>query len=101
MRMLVLAPLALFSMSAAAQPNDIAETGEAVSKCPPRTVTAAAPKPGEFPLRKLSEEPPVAHIAAVDMKVDRCSMMLVLAPGETALGYGWTQAPSGSHRPIE
>jgi hypothetical protein len=101
MRMLVLAPLALFSVGAAAQPNDTVRTGDAAHKCPPPTVTAAAPKPGKFPLRKLGEEPPAAHIAAVHGVVDGCPVMLVLDEGGTGAGQGWSPVPEGALHPAE
>lgn len=101
MRMFVLAPFALISAGAMAEPNDTARTSEAARKCPPPTINAAAPKPEKSPLRKLGQEPPAAHIAAVHGVVEGCPVMLVLDDGGTGSGRGWTSAPEVSIHPAE
>lgn len=103
MRILIPSPLALLLLGAMAPPQSFAQRSdppaESARKCPPPVVTAATPKPGQ--VRKLADEPPAALIAAVDARHDGCPVMLVLAPGESALGRGWTPAPGGSPHPAE
>lgn len=106
MRIAILSPLALLLLGAMAQqqqpaPQRFDPPAESPRKCPPPMVTAATPKPGQPMVRKLADEPPAALIAAVDVRHDGCPVMLVLAPGDTALGRGWTPAPNGSVHPAE
>lgn len=105
MRMLIFSPLLLLSLGAMAPPQSAPQRFDspAVSarKCPLPVVIAATPKPDQPAVRKLADEPPAALIAAVDVRHDSCPVMLVLAPGESALGRGWTPAPGGSAHPAE
>lgn len=88
MRMLFFVPLSLLSIGAMAAPENVPPTPSA-SKCPAPVTAAAMPKPDKPIVRKLGEEPPAKHIAAVYAEHDGCPMMLVLG-GATP---GWTSAP--------
>jgi hypothetical protein len=92
---IMLVPLAVM-----APPQSAPAASDPAPRCPPAVVTASTPKP-PAPMRKLNEEPPAALIAAVDVRHDGCSVMLVLAPGESGLDRGWTPAPGGSMSTIE
>lgn len=95
MRMLFLAPLSLLSLGAMAAPGNSPPAAETARQCPPPVATAALPKPDKPGVRKLGEEPPARHIAAVYGERDGCPVMLVL-DGPTP---GWTPAPeSGLHK---
>lgn len=98
MHMLILAPLLAVSLGAMAPP----QAGPAPHQdCPTPTITAAQPDKGKPLVRKLADEPPAALIATVDARHDGCPVMLVLAPGESALGSGWTPVPGSRLRPVE